>query len=190
MSERSPAKAGRILPLALVGSFLACRGATLTHIEVGDSDRVTVEGGTLVEELLGDLGFEGFTQMNLVDAEELKNQGVEPGDISSAQLISFELEAIRPADGDLSFFESFEVRVEAPGLPAVQIARADDFPEGSAVVSFDVEDVDLTEYVVSESMTLTTDIVAGRPDDETVVKATYLLDVGVTLQGARKQACN
>ncbi len=185
----SPSLSYRVLPVALVGAFLACRSRALTHIDIGDSDTVTVEAGTIVEELLGDLGFEAFTQMNIVAAEELQNQGVEPGDISSVQLVSFELEVTAPDSGDLSFFESFSVWVEAPGLEPVLIADTEDFSEGSRVVSFDVYDVDLTDYVVSESMTLSTDIVAGRPAEETVVKATYLLDVGVTLQGVKNNAC-
>ena len=180
----------RAIPYILVGGVLACRGGALAYIDVDGSDRVVVEEGSIVEDLLGDLGFEGFVQMNVVASEELQNQGVEAGDISSVQLVSFELAAVEPADGDLSFFESVAVWVEAPGLDPVMIADAVDFDEGRQVVSFDVYDVDLTDYVVSESMTLTTDIVAGRPDKETVVEAAYLLDVGVTLQGAKKQACN
>lgn len=186
----SPSSPRRLLPYLFVGSVLACRGATLTHIDVDGADRVTVEEGTVLEEVLGDLGFEAFTQMNVVAAEELQNQGVEPGDISSVLLVSFELEAEQPANGDLAFFDSVSVYVEAPGLQPVLLAEATDFPEGEPVVSFDVYDVDLTEYVVSESMTLSTDIVAGRPTEETVVKASYLLDVGVTFQGAKNRACN
>ena len=49
---------------------------------------------------------------------------------------------------------------------------------------------DLKDYILSEAMTLTTDVTANRPSEDTVIKATYLLDVGVTLQGVRNQACN
>jgi len=180
----------RLAPYLFVVCVLACRSATIANIEVDGADRVTVEEGTVLEEVLGELGFEGFAQMNVVASEELQNQDVQPGDISSVQLVSFELEAEEPANGDLSFFETFAVYVEAPGLEPVLVADAMEFPEGEPVVSFDVYDVDLTDYVVSESMTLSTDIVAGRPTEETVVKASYLLDVGVTLQGAKNRACN
>lgn len=178
------------MPYLLVAGVLACRGGALTYIDVEGADRVVVEEGSIVEDLLGDLGFEGFTQMNVVASEELQNQGVEPGDISSVDLVRFELEAVEPSDGDLSFFESVVIWVEAPGLEPMRIADSYDFDEGRQVVQFDVYDVDLTDYVISESMTLTTDIVAGRPSQETVVKASYLLEVGVTLQGAKKEACN
>lgn len=180
----------RLVPYLSLGLFVACRGGAITHIELDGADRVTVEAGTVVEDLLGDLGFDAFTDMNIVEAKELQNQGVEPGDIDGVQLVSFELSVVSPSEGDLSFFESMSVYVESPGLEPVLIAEAFDFPQDARVVSFDVYDTDLTEYVVSESMTLSTDIVAGRPSEETVVKASYLLDVGVTLQGARSQACN
>jgi len=169
---------------------MACSGGALTHIEIGGKDRVKVNGGNILEDLLGDLGFDGFTNLNITSNKKLKNQGVEPGDISSTQLISFELEVLEPDNGDLSFFDSFDVYVKSPGLDPVLIARADDFERGQRVMSFEVMDVDLTEYVVSESMTITTDIVANSPEDDTVLRGSYLLDVGVTLQGAKNQACN
>lgn len=180
-----------VLPTAMLGTWVACGGSgTLAHIEIDGADVVEVDRGTVVEEVLGDLGFDGFTNMNITSSEKLRNQGVEPGDISTVQLVSFELEVLDPEDGDLSFFDSFEVWVESPGLEPVLIAEATEFPDGERVVSFDVMDVDLTEYVVSESMTLSTDINAGRPSQDTRIRGSYLLDIGVTVQGAKNQACN
>ena len=49
---------------------------------------------------------------------------------------------------------------------------------------FDIVDVDLTDYVVSHSMTLTTEVSAHRPDADTEVEARFVVDVGVTVQGA------
>ncbi len=104
--------------------------------------------------------------------------------------MSFELETLSPEDADLSFLSSVEIWVESPGLEPVLIAEAVEFPKGTKVVSFDVMDVDLTDFVVSESMTLTTEIEANSPKDDTRIRASYLLDVGVTVQGAKNQACN
>ena len=53
-----------------------------------------------------------------------------------------------------------------------------------AWVDFDVEPVDLTEYVVSESMTFTTEVTGRRPDVDTTVEARFDVAVGVTGQGA------
>ena len=48
----------------------------------------------------------------------------------------------------------------------------------------DLEDVDLTDYVVSQSLTIRTDVSGRRPEDETTVEARFALRVGVTSQGA------
>jgi len=52
------------------------------------------------------------------------------------------------------------------------------------VVALDLDDVDLTPYVVSESLTVTTDATGRRPEQDTVVQARFGLSVGVTGQGA------
>ncbi len=173
----------RLLPLALAGTWVGCQGKLLT-IHVEDTADTTVSQGTLLEELIGELGFDAFLGMDVTSSEELQNQGGAPGDISEVQLDLFTLEATDPAGADLSFLDSVDLYVEAPGLDKVLIASADSFPEGEALVDFTLEDVDLTDYVVSESMTLTTDVTGHRPDDDTVVQAHFDLAVGVTGQGA------
>ena len=178
----------RFAAYALVAaSVLACQ-AKLFTISVAQEDQVLVEKGTILEQLLGDFGFGGFVSMTPIDSEELQNQGVAPGDIKDVRLVFFELEASSPAGADLAFIDALDIYVEAPGLPQVLLASASDFPEGQAVVAFEIEDVDLTEYVVSEALTLTTDVTAQRPEVDTTVTARFELDVGVTGQGACNQA--
>ncbi|RME28824.1 MAG: hypothetical protein D6798_01490 [Deltaproteobacteria bacterium] len=173
----------RLVPISLAALWVGCQGRLLT-IHVDDTAETTVARGTLLESLIGDLGFDAFLDMDITSSEELQNQGVAPGDISEVQLDLFTLEAIDPAGADLSFLDSVDLYVEAPGLDKVRIAWADSFPEGESLVDFTLEDVDLTDYVVSESMTLTTEVTGHRPDDDTVVQAHYDLAVGVTGQGA------
>jgi len=168
--------------LAMTG----CSGGLAT-ITIEVEDTVTVEGGGLLSELVGTLGFDGFTQMNLIDAQELQNQGVSPGDIQEVFLSELTLSALSPDGADLSFIESLDVYVEAPDLPQVLVATQDSFPDGQDVVTFDLLGVDLTEYVVSESMTLTTDVTGNQPEDDTQVKAYVAIDVRVTAQGVINQ---
>lgn len=176
-----------LLPPLLALGWLACQSSLFT-IEVSDSATTTVEAGTILEDLLGDLGFEEFVSMDLTAAEELQNQGVSPGDIQEVYLTSFSLTAASPDGADLSFLDSMELWVEAPGLEPALIAWQDEFPEGEGTVVFELEGVDLTDYVVSQSMTLTTEVTAHRPDQDTEVRADFSLDVGVTSQGACNQA--
>ena len=167
----------------LLWALIGCAGEALTHIEVDGEAETAVEAGTLLEELLVDFGFEDFVSMDLVSASALQNQGVEPGDISSAVLIAFELEAI-DGMGDLSFLEEVRLSVEAPEVEAVELAVADDFPPGEPVVVFALSGADFAPHVVSREMTFGTEITGHRPSADTTVRARYVVDVGVTLKGA------
>jgi hypothetical protein len=170
---------------ALTGLVMltAC-GATLLTIEIARETTTVVEAGTLIESLVGDVGLSEFIAMDFTSAQEMVNQGVEPGDIGEVRLTLFQIEVTDPSDGDLSFIQTLDLFVEAPDLPRVRIAWQDDFPEGVMVVGFNFEDVDLTEYVVSEALTLTTDFNGTRPGEDHDLTVRFALDVAVTFQGA------
>jgi hypothetical protein len=172
----APALAAALLP--------SCGDDGLFRVDLDGEDTLVVEQGTVLEALAGELGFGAFLAMNLTEDQRLRNQGVEPGDISSARLLSFTLEATAPAGADLAFLQDVRLIVESPGLAAVEVARAADFPPGVARVDFELEDVDLTDYLVSESLTLRAEVEGGRPPEDTTLTAAYALEVGVTLQGA------
>ncbi len=162
---------------------VACEGALL-HLRVDETAQTTIPAGSVVEALLGDFGFDGFTDLDVTDNATLQNQGVAPGDIATATVVQFDLVVLDPPDGDLSFLDALEVFVDAPGLDEVRIASLDTFPEGQGTVSMVLDDVDLTEHIVSESLTVTTDARGGRPDQATTLEARFGLRIGVTTQGA------
>lgn len=166
--------------------ILAC-DRPLLRIEVTERADTVVEGASLLEQLAGDLGFDEFTTFDLSAAQELRNQGVEPGDIQDVQLLAFELEVLDPEGQDLTFLDSMAVYVAAPDLPQVRIASQAPFPVGEPAVSFSLDAVDLTEYATASSMTFTTEVTGRRPDQDTAVQARIQVDVGVTTQGARNQ---
>lgn len=171
-----------LLLLALAG--LSCAN-TLATIRLERDAATTIAKATPLETLVSSVGFGDFVSMDLTTASELENQGVAPGDINSVRLVLFDLAVTSPADGDLSWIDSLELWVEAPDLPRVLVASQSDFPAGEALVSFDLEDVDLTDYVVSEAMTLETEVEGRRPDNEDHdVLATFALRIEVTGQGA------
>ena len=80
-----------------------------------------------------------------------------------------------------------EVSASAPELEAALIASASSFPEGEPVVPFELVDIDLTPYVVSTSMSITTDVTAKRPEQDTLVEARFTLEVQATPQGVKNQ---
>ena len=167
--------------------WAGCQGGLLT-ISVDEEASTEVPAGTLLESLLGDIGFGAFLDMDVMASEELQNQGVQPGDVVEVFLTSFDLETTSPAGADLSFLSEMHVWVEAPDLDRVEIAHTGTFPEGQGSVSLDLEGVDLADYVVSQSMTITTEVMGHRPEQDTTVTGRFSLDVGVTAQGACNQA--
>jgi hypothetical protein len=182
---RPPASPPTLLPTLVAAALLpSCGDGGVFRVDIDGDDTLVVEQGTVLEALAGDLGFGAFLAMNLTEDQRLANQGVEPGDIARARLLSFTLEATDPAGADLAFLQEVRLFVEAPELPAVEVASASDFPPGLARVDFELEDVDLTAHLVSEEMTLRAEVDGGRPADDTTLRAAYALEVGVTLQGA------
>jgi hypothetical protein len=165
---------------------LACQGRLFT-IRVRDEATTTVARGSVIEQIVGDMGFGDFLEMDLTQSQELRNQGVEPGDIASAELTRFTLRAAAPEGADLAFLQSMSLFVEGPGLPRALLARADAFPEGEPEVAFELTGADLTDYVVSRSMTFTTEVRGRRPSVDTQVAAAFEVRVGVTRQGACNQ---
>ena len=175
-------KIGRMVFVGL----LACQGQ-LVVIELSESAEATIEGQSTLgglTDLVGALGFDGFTEMDISQSQDLVNQGVQPGDIETAYIASFTLSAIDPSDADLSFLSSLEIWVEAADLDRVLVASQVDFPEGVSVVEFELEDINLVDYVVSDSMKITTDARGSVPSDTVTIKADATFEIGVTAQGA------
>lgn len=160
---------------------LACDASPLA-IEVERSASAVIESGTIVDQLVGDLGLAEFVGMDITADSELQNQGVEKGDVREVYLSRF---VLRSEDGTaLSFIDSVTIFVQAPDLERRQVAFADDFAGDE--VDFEVEAINLKKYVVSESMTLSAEIDGQRPDMDVTVEATATLNVVATLQGACK----
>lgn len=175
-----------VTALATAALYIGCNGSLLT-ITINETSEVVVERGTPLEQFLSDFGFDEFTDLDISSSSELANQGVEPGDISSVYFDSLVLTATDPSGADLAFIDSLEFFVSADGLPTILVASQDDFPSGESTVEMDLEDVDLTEYVVAPSMNITTDVTGGRPNADTTILAEFALKVGATKQGVCNQ---
>lgn len=174
-----------VLLLPLAAGLTGC--GKLFSITIEESSTTVIASGGLLSELTGQLGFDDFLAMDITDNQELANQGVEPGDIQDVEVTLIELTATDPAGADLSFIESIDVYVTSPDLPEVLIATQDAFPDGQASVALELERVDLTDYAVAESMTITTDASGTMPEDDTTVRADIEMRVGVTGRGATRK---
>ncbi len=175
---------------SLLAGVLALTGCKGIAFNVSQESEIVVEQGTPLEALLGDLTFGEFSDLDITSRDVVQNQGVEPGDINEVRLTELVLTATDPDDADLSFISTLDFFVEADGLPQELVASQDDFPEGQAVVPLELEDLDLTEYALKDSMTLTTDVSGGRPEVDTTVLAEFTLRIRATGKGIVNQASN
>ncbi len=166
------------LPLLLA---LACT-AGLIVIRVDQEASTVVEGSGVIGGLLTTLELGGLDDLSLSVEQELANQGVEPGDITEARLV--ELTLSTPDGEDLSFLTSVSFTISSPDLETVRIAHADELPPGQASVTLTLDDVDLTPYLVADSMSIGTDAEGQLPEDDTTIDAFIALDVTATAQGA------
>jgi len=164
--------------------LIGCGDGKIATIEFSESSQAEVPGGGPLGALFSELGFDGFMDMSISESEELANQGVAPGDISSAEITNFTLSVLDPEGEDLSFINSLEIWVETEGIDPVMVASQTAFPEGSSSVEFNLEKVDIVAFVVSEKMTITTEVDGGLPAEDTTLEAVVDFAVGVTIQGA------
>lgn len=171
------------LPCAFLIGLITCD--SVDNFTITESSTTTIEGATLLEQLVGDLGFGGFLNMDVSQNEELKNQGVERNQIDSVFVQSLTLTITDPPDGqDFTFIESLAFYVEAPGLDRKLIASGGPFEAGLKTVGMNVENVDLADYAAAESMDITTEVDGRRPDNTTTIRADIVLDVDVNVGGA------
>jgi hypothetical protein len=174
---------------AVIGAAVvvaACSGKLLT-ITVEDSSETVIERGTPLEVLVRDMGFGDFTDLDISSRAAITNQGVEPGDISDVYFERLTLSVTDPAGADLAFIDSLEFYVSADGLPTILVASRYNFPAGQGSVEMVLEDVDIVDYVVADSMDITTEVTGSRPNADTTVLGEFALKVGATVQGACNQ---
>lgn len=161
---------------------LAC--SDIDNIDVEAGGETTIQMGTIVDELLGDISFLGFDGFDISQSQEFQNAGYSKSQIDSVRLKSFTLTITAPQDGDFDFIERIAFFAESDGLERVEIARLDPVPAGSNVLELELFDVELRDYAAAESMTITTEATGVRPDADTTVDARVVLDVDVDVSGA------
>ncbi len=111
------------------------------------------------------------------------NQDVGSEDIAGAHVTSVVVEVMIPVGGDLSFADSVEVYIDAPGLEPRLLASQDDFPEGKSRVALEPSGLDLEAYVIADRIGFTAVINGEPPPDDVLIEASAQLDVRVTAAG-------
>lgn len=176
-------KAARWAALGVVLAFLACGGGIDTF-EVTQDSTATIPQGSILEQLLGDIGFGDLIAFDISQTQEFKNQGAKKSEIDSVHLTLLRLEIVDPPTGeDFTFLDSLDFYVEAEGLPKVRIASGGPFTAGDTVVDLVLDDVDLAPYATAPSMDITTDASGHRPDTDITIQGTIKFVVDVNVSG-------
>jgi hypothetical protein len=170
------ARLREILALAL----LATLGCEIADFEVERQEIATIPRER-AEEPFEMMELDG---LEIVLGEVQDDHEVGREDISRAELVRITLTVIEPAAADLSFVDRIEVFAEAPDLPRVRVAHLDQTPRQSNDVELEIDDVDLRDYVASDRVTLVARIDGQAPAMDVRVRATVVLDIGVTVRGA------
>lgn len=151
--------------------------------DVVTTSQSTIEGS----DLLGDLftvTFPDLATIDLSNTSEFQNQGVAKEDIDSVKLSNFTLKVVSPDTQDLAFFDALSFFVEADGLDRVRIAHYEDFQAGQREINLVLDDVELRDYVASDNMSVTTEVTARQPPDDTVLDASLVFTVVASQQAA------
>jgi hypothetical protein len=183
MRMRPPWSAHRLALAAAAFATLTC-GSDLDNVEVESDGRAMIPAGSVVDQLLGDLAFTGFDDIDVSQSQELENQGYTEDQIDSVHLESITLTISAPAGGDFDFLDQIAFFVEAEGEERVEIARLSPVPAGQTELDVPVADVELLPYVVAPAMTVTTEATGSAPDQDTTVDAHLVFDVDIDVSGA------
>lgn len=170
----------------LWASLIGCSFEVFTFTLVDASDSTVVgEIEPAVDEVLS---LDELVSLDGVGQDALDEAGVAEGDLSQLRLLGLSFALVDPTeDNDLDFLESVEVWLSADGLDDVLIASKDPLPGDVTEVSLDVTDLDLAPYIVAEGLAVSTFATGRLPLEDTVVRTTVEVEIGVTAQGAWSQ---
>ena len=170
-------------PIFVILFAITC--GKLDTFDISQKSSASIQGASILEQLVGDIGFGGFLNMDISQNEELKNQGVKKNQIDSVHLKTVTLTITDPPSGrDFTFVESLKFYVESEGLERKLIASGGPFESGLTTVGLNIEDVELSSYAAAPSMNITTEATGRRPSQNTTIEATLALTVDVNVSGA------
>ena len=87
----------RHLALAAAVLFsLTCGASEVDNVEIEQEGRADIPAGSVIDQLLGDLAFEGFDDIDVSQSQELENQGYTEDQIDSVRLTELTLELRSP----------------------------------------------------------------------------------------------
>lgn len=163
-----------------IGGMVNCED--LDNIDVEAGGKGVVPAGTVLDEVLSTLDLAPLQSIDL--SQELENQGVTKDDVDSVRITRFTLRVEGPPGATFDFLESVAFYAETEGQPRVLVAELPEVPAGATELVLEVVgDAELKPYVVAPSMTISGEVEGRRPDEDTTVAASVVLNVDVTVPG-------
>lgn len=178
--KRRGERRGPSFRAAAIAACALASGCGLDWITVDVEESTSIEGGSLAEEILGELGFPGLAEFDMTDTETFRNEGYTEDDIAAVHIDSFELAIAEPEGADFDFLRRIEFTVRAEGEPDERIAWADPVPEGASEIALEIDsNAELKPHVVAPEMQIETSARGRRPAEDTTVEARLAFDVQI-----------
>jgi hypothetical protein len=149
--------------------------------EVPLSAETTVDGGGLLEQFIEVFGFGDLANVDFSTTDEFENNDVRSEQVTSARLTALNLSIAAPQGADFDWLDEITFSVETDGEPEVEVASgaiADD----AVAAALDLEDVELAPYVRAPGFSITTDVNARRPPQDTTVRVDLVFAIAAELR--------
>jgi hypothetical protein len=157
---------------------VAALGCGAPSFEVAVESTTTIEGqsGGLLVELLPPR-FSGFTGLDVSQTSDFKNSGYPKDRIASARLRSLVLTITAPAGSNFDFLDRIAFLVGAEGLPTRQVASLEPVARGQGSLTFALDALELAPYVLSDTLSLTTDAKGRPPSQDLTIQGRAVFEV-------------
>ncbi len=87
-------------------------------------------------------------------AKILQDNNTNTDKLVAVRLDAFSMVPLLPAGQNLDFINSAELKLSAPGLPEISVARKSPFPKGLSSVPLDASGDNLKDYFLKDSLTI------------------------------------
>lgn len=182
--------------LGVLGALSGC-GLQVVTLYVDDHQDAVLPGippvelpeegepaGAVPEELAEALSVPLDLSWELPLADIVADQGIAEGDLSTAVLMQLELEVVSPKDEHLGFLDDLRLTVDADDLGVQMLAElgfGDTDGQNSRLL--DASRAELVEYLMSPGLVVLTEATGEIPEEDIVLRLSYVVEIGVTLQG-------
>jgi hypothetical protein len=173
--------ASRLFTPALLVAVAGVGCVPVVAFDVPLSAETTVEGGGVIEQFLDAFGFGDLANIDFSTTDEFENNDVRRDQVTSARLTALTLTIAAPQGADFGWLDEIAFSVEADGEPEVEVASAS-IADDAVAASLDLEDIELAPYVRAPAFTITTDVTARRPPQDTTVRVDLVFAIAAELR--------